>query len=113
MLREFCKSGHQLILFTCHEHIVKVFRSLRANVIDLPSHAELVGVEEEEKPRRKKRRRKKAAQPVVESTTVDDPAVTQALQVEEEVAEEIAEFVAGQVEQVVIGEASVAETLRK
>ena len=115
VLREFCKSGHQLILFTCHEHIVKVFRSLRANVIDLPSHAELVGVEEEEKPRRKKRRRKNAAQPVVESTAVDDPAVTQASQVEEEVeeevAEEIAEFVAEQVEQVVIGEASVAETL--
>ena len=57
VLRDFSKSGHQLILFTCHEHIMKIFRSMRVQVITLPDHKKLAsGKAEEEPPRRRKKR---------------------------------------------------------
>ncbi len=36
LLRDFAKAGHQLLVFTCHEHISKLFRSLRVPVSRLP-----------------------------------------------------------------------------
>ena len=100
VLRDYCKSGQQLILFTCHEHIMKIFRSLRADVITLPGHAELVElevekdeeleaeVEVEEKPRRKKRRRrKKIARPVEIAEPVVEPEAEVEAAKDEAVAE--------------------------
>ena len=45
VFRDFAAAGHQLLVFTCHEHIQKLFKSLRVPVQRLPSHAEtdLVG----------------------------------------------------------------------
>ncbi len=40
VLRDFAKRGHQVLLFTCHQHIEKIFKSLKADVRRLP------GVEE-------------------------------------------------------------------
>jgi uncharacterized protein YhaN len=42
VLRDFAKSGFQLLLFTCHEHIMKMFKSIKAEIRQLPNHAELV-----------------------------------------------------------------------
>jgi hypothetical protein len=36
VLRDFAAQGHQLLVFTCHEHILKLFRSIKAAVERLP-----------------------------------------------------------------------------
>jgi uncharacterized protein YhaN len=40
VLRDFAALGHQMLVFTCHDHIAKLFRSLKAPVCELPSNAE-------------------------------------------------------------------------
>jgi uncharacterized protein YhaN len=40
VLRDFAAAGHQLLVFTCHEHILKLFKSLKAPVSSLPSNTE-------------------------------------------------------------------------
>ena len=40
VLRDFAAAGHQMLVFTCHEHIAKLFRGLKAPVNDLPSNSE-------------------------------------------------------------------------
>jgi hypothetical protein len=42
VLRDFSASGHQLLVFTCHEHLAAMFKSLDVRVRQLPSNAELV-----------------------------------------------------------------------
>ncbi len=73
VLRDFAAEGHQLLVFTCHEHIHKLFKALKVPVSRLPNNAEpgpAVIVlqshgEEEERPKREKQprspRRKTAA----------------------------------------------------
>ncbi len=38
VLRDFAATGHQLLVFTCHEHIARLFQSLRVEVHELPEH---------------------------------------------------------------------------
>ena len=63
VLRDFAAAGHQLLIFTCHEHILKLFQSLRAPVSRLPSNAGSGGAvislqrRSEEKPDRQKEAR--------------------------------------------------------
>lgn len=53
VLRDFAKThGHQILMFTCHEHIMKLFRAAKVDVRTLPGHE--LPVEEIEKPKRKK-----------------------------------------------------------
>ncbi len=40
VLRDFAAAGHQLIVFTCHEHIMKMFQTLHVPVSQLPNNAE-------------------------------------------------------------------------
>ena len=40
VMRDFAAAGHQMLVFTCHEHIAKLFRSLKAPVNELPSNSE-------------------------------------------------------------------------
>jgi uncharacterized protein YhaN len=40
VIRDFAVAGHQMLVFTCHEHIAKLFRSLKAPVNELPSNSE-------------------------------------------------------------------------
>jgi hypothetical protein len=40
VLRDFTKSGHQILMFTCHEHIVALFESAGVEVRELPRHNE-------------------------------------------------------------------------
>jgi hypothetical protein len=39
VLRDFAKQGHQVLIFTCHEHISKLFKHLKAEVRQLPDNA--------------------------------------------------------------------------
>ncbi|MBX3415766.1 MAG: AAA family ATPase [Pirellulales bacterium] len=41
VLRDFALAGHQLLIFTCHEHIAKLFRALKVDVRRLPDHADI------------------------------------------------------------------------
>jgi len=40
VLRDFAAAGHQVLVFTCHEHIFKLFRALKVPVSRLPDCAE-------------------------------------------------------------------------
>ena len=40
VLRDFAAAGHQMLVFTCHEHILKLFKSLKIPVSRLPSNTE-------------------------------------------------------------------------
>ena len=74
VLSEFGISGHQLLVFTCHEHIMEIFSELQANVLVLPVNAEIA-------------RRSGMAIPmarVAEATIVDE--------VEDVVEEEVEEY---------------------
>lgn len=61
VLRDFAAAGHQLLVFTCHEHILKLFKSLKTAVGRLPDNSEpgqVISLEPrkvEEKPKREKR----------------------------------------------------------
>ncbi|TWT76929.1 hypothetical protein Pla123a_23540 [Posidoniimonas polymericola] len=43
---DFAKAGHQLFVFTCHEHVWEIFKSLNADVRRLPSRYDELVVEE-------------------------------------------------------------------
>jgi hypothetical protein len=40
VLHDFARQGHQMLVFTCHEHIAGLFRDLKAPVNELPSNTE-------------------------------------------------------------------------
>ncbi|TWT99231.1 hypothetical protein Pla108_01660 [Botrimarina colliarenosi] len=46
VLSEFAKDGHQVLLFTCHEHVRRMFNDLAADVRRLPSRYEEEPLEE-------------------------------------------------------------------
>ena len=48
VLRDFAINGHQLLLFTCHEHIVEAFRQIKVEVRTLPNRHEVPEVIEAE-----------------------------------------------------------------
>ncbi|MCH7728041.1 MAG: hypothetical protein IH991_16430, partial [Planctomycetes bacterium] len=65
VLRDFAKAGHQLLVFTCHEHIRKLFKSAKVAVQELPKNDEpevaTIAIEQPKK-RRSKKRKKPATQ---------------------------------------------------
>ena len=66
VLRDFAKQGHQVLVFTCHEHVYKIFKSLKIDVRELPSRetsAATVGTTKS-KAKPKSRKRVVAAPPV-------------------------------------------------
>jgi uncharacterized protein YhaN len=38
VLRDFARAGHQILIFTCHEHIARLFKQLKAEVRTLPEN---------------------------------------------------------------------------
>ena len=40
VLRDFARHGHQVLVFTCHEHIARLFRKLKAEVRRLPDRTQ-------------------------------------------------------------------------
>ncbi|MEN6458443.1 MAG: AAA family ATPase [Thermoguttaceae bacterium] len=79
VLRDFAAAGHQLLVFTCHEHILKLFKSLKAPVSRLPNNASpgplVVQIEHpsEEKPKRERRPRQSRRAAVQEEPEVEEP----------------------------------------
>ena len=42
VLREFAKQGHQLLVFTCHEHVWRMFQDIKVDAGDIPNrHGEI------------------------------------------------------------------------
>ena len=46
VLREFASAGHQLLVFTCHEHLVEAFRNAQVEIQTLPGRSEPVRIPE-------------------------------------------------------------------
>jgi uncharacterized protein YhaN len=92
LLRDFAEAGHQLLVFTCHEHIFELFRSLEVPAAQLPGNAEanpaVLYLTAPEKP---KRRRASKPKPVVVPEPVseepsEEPEDDVPVEVEEEPA---------------------------
>jgi uncharacterized protein YhaN len=86
VLSEFAAAGHQVFLFTCHEHMWQIFKDLQADCRRLPRRNGLpepvvaktpavieppVEVKPEEKPVKKKPRRQRAPAAAVEEPAVE------------------------------------------
>lgn len=75
VLRDFAAAGHQVLVFTCHEHIFKLFKTLKVPVSRLPDNAESdhAPVTFEQPPKRKTKRSKGAdPSPVRPAAEVED-----------------------------------------
>ena len=42
VLHDFARNGHQILMFTCHDHIRDIFHTLGADVRELPNHKDVV-----------------------------------------------------------------------
>ncbi len=69
VLRDFAAAGHQVLVFTCHEHIARLFKDLDVDVVDLPGNStpaiRALPSETSDLPRRKKRLKRPVTRPVV------------------------------------------------
>ncbi|MBN1908412.1 MAG: AAA family ATPase [Pirellulales bacterium] len=72
LMRDFARAGHQLLVFTCHEHIHKLFKSLKVDVRRLPERTEKDTASgkkrssSEKGPKRKRRKKKSKPVPLVQ-----------------------------------------------
>lgn len=78
VLRDFARRGQQILLFTCHEHIARVFKNLKVDVRTLPENSRAKNIASDEPAPRPARR---VRQPLPEPEPIPEPVV-------EEVAEE-------------------------
>lgn len=87
VLRDFAKRGHQVLLFTCHEHIAKLFRNVKADVRNLPDRTGTVeqptSREAEEPPHLETKVPPEPIVEVVPEPVVEAPVVYEAEFVEE------------------------------
>jgi uncharacterized protein YhaN len=77
MIVEFAAAGHQLLLFTCHEHIAETFRTLECDVRQLPAggngELKVIGPDISkhsvalEPPRRRREKRSKEPPPSIDA----------------------------------------------
>ena len=63
VLLEFAQQGHQVLVFTCHQHVTEIFRQLNVEVRDLPQRVDAsprpaVRPQQRAPSRRRRRRRK-------------------------------------------------------
>ncbi len=51
VLRDFAKQGHQLLVFTCHEHVWRMFQDIKVDTRRIPNrHGEIEALPEEPQP---------------------------------------------------------------
>ena len=83
VLRDFAESGHQVLMFTCHDHIRDLFHTLDTEVLILPHHRDVV--DHHAKPTRMERAEILAIETpeIVEAVTVTEPAPTVVLKTDE------------------------------
>lgn len=88
LLIEYAGAGHQVLAFTCHEHIVKLFKNRKAAVLELPSRAAPAPQRATAKSAGRRSRKAIAAPPplapaaVAKPTSIEEPAIEES-QVEE------------------------------
>jgi len=91
VLRDFAAAGHQVLVFTCHEHILKLFKSLKVPITRLPDNAEAnpapVIFEAPVKPKRK-RSKKAAASPAKKKEPDEEPMAEEILAIDPSEADE-------------------------
>ena len=64
VLRDFAKSGHQMFVFTCHQHIMKMFKALKVEIRQLPDFADVA----------------RHADTVEAADTIDEPGIVDLVQ---------------------------------
>ncbi|MEX0937991.1 MAG: AAA family ATPase [Pirellulales bacterium] len=84
VLRAFAKQDHQILVFTCHDHVVKLFKSLKVDVRKLPDR-ETTG---DEVPPRKQKAAKKP-QPARKKRRVEKPVEVRTERKPEPVPQEV------------------------
>jgi len=84
LLRDFAKTGHQLLIFTCHEHVWKMFKTLKADARRLPVRDQLLSLPE---PEEEEIEIEEPAPEIV--IPLEEPAVAEDESVEEEPIEEV------------------------
>lgn len=97
VLRDFADTGHQLLVFTCHEHLARMFKSLRIDVRTLPGYTltDEAPAEPAPAPKRSRRSRPEPTPHKIVAHTVEEelplpapePVEDDASEEEEEVAE--------------------------
>ncbi len=78
VLRDFARQGHQVLVFTCHEHISKLFKNIKADVRQLPERSQPRVSLEEQPPARRSRR----ARPEVPVAPASEPEYASELDVD-------------------------------
>lgn len=99
VMRDFAKThGHQVLMFTCHEHIARLFRDAQCDVRNLPGH-QLVEREPEPVVVEPKPRRKKVVEPPPEPEPEPEPIPVAVIEppapqetIEREIIEEAPDF---------------------
>ncbi len=74
VLRDFAAEGHQLLVFTCHEHILKLFKTLKVPVNRLPDNtkANPAPIVFESAVAKKSKKPRKSKKPLPEETVADE-----------------------------------------
>lgn len=76
VFREFAEGGKQILMFTCHEHIVQIFREAQIEVRTIPQRGKRAApVVETEKPKRRRKEAEPVKSPVVELPPPPPPAL--------------------------------------
>ena len=86
VLRDFARAGHQLLIFTCHEHISKLFKQVKAEVRQLPDNGQAQAIDAEPAVRRPRKsrsdvpiqaeeRQEPAVEPEPEEPAIEEPIV--------------------------------------
>jgi uncharacterized protein YhaN len=94
VLRDFAKSGHQVLVFTCHEHLYKMFKSMRVKAEELPRRETSAGAVValvKAKPKPSRRKKEKPPEPDVPAEELEEIELTDDDMIDEEevVAEEL------------------------
>jgi uncharacterized protein YhaN len=96
VLRDFAKDGHQLLMFTCHRHIMQLFKGIKVEVRELPNrfgHERLTSVVIDE-PEEEIEEEVDEAEEEFEEELVEEPVAEEVEELaEEDVAEEFEEEV--------------------
>ena len=112
VLRDFADAGHQVLVFTCHEHIFKLFESLNVPANRLPDNAEPSPAAitfQKPKKQRARRKSKKAEPKPVKLTPEEQPDTDEIMAIDDGPIEEVA-VEEDPVEEIVIEEPIVAKS---
>ncbi len=77
VLRDFAKQGHQLMVFTCHEHIARIFKQLQVDVRELPVNGTTPGLLDLEPEAASPPKKKRDPKSVDEPATIVAPTFIQ------------------------------------